>query len=160
MHICWKKSYIKIRLSVVIPPNPRWRPTAGGFATSRLTHYYFRLLLTLSSAFLTLNASNCYRRTKLTIVNVLLLLLPRFCVYFSRQQCSFCWWGLGTQYFLVLGTGYPSYATGAGKDLEKFGQVWIFWHSFWQFTANYQVKNFFIYSLFCLEILEFRQIWK
>jgi len=42
-----------------------------------------------------------------------------FSPIFHFKLCSFCKW---QQYFLPPGAGYPSYATGGGKDLEKMGK--------------------------------------
>jgi len=47
--------------------------------------------------------------TQATIANVLLLLLFRFCTYFSFQILQFCWWG--AKIFLHPGTGYLIVAT-------------------------------------------------
>jgi len=36
----------------------------------------------------------------------------------------FCWWGRNNTFCpWTQGIGHPSYATGGGKDFEKFGQV-------------------------------------
>jgi len=51
------------------------------------------------------------KNNKITTVDVVLLLLPHFCTYFSLQTL---WFMLtcAQEYFLLQGVGYPSNATG------------------------------------------------
>jgi len=70
-----KKSYKNSRSVGDPPANHRWLPTDGTGLELNTFYYYYR------------------KRTNVTTANVLLLLLPRFCIYFHFQ----------TLWFLVVG---------------------------------------------------------
>jgi len=64
-----------------------------------------------------------------------------FRLFFISNSAAFV--GRGATIFFAPGSGYTSYWRE-----QRVGKIWanlkFFWHSFWQFRSNYQVKIFFL----------------